>query len=111
MLSADRLQFPLTLQQHSDILINAAIIAYGREPDYVRLAPGQPDMDELILSAFTGPLATRKRKVRPRFSMLPQPVDESETLGEGRDKEAGSGSAPQFTQQTLAIAQDRQSKL
>lgn len=79
------------LQLRSDILVHAAILAYGREPDYVRLAPGQPSFDQLILSAFTGPLATRKRRVRPRFSLLPQPVDESETLGAGRDSEAGSG--------------------
>ncbi|KDN46794.1 hypothetical protein K437DRAFT_256069 [Tilletiaria anomala UBC 951] len=74
----------------SDILIHAAMLAYDQEPDYVRLALGQPSTDELILSAFTGPLATRKRRVRPRFSMLPQPIDESETLGEGRDSNVDS---------------------
>jgi peroxisomal coenzyme A diphosphatase NUDT7 len=70
------------------------MLAYGREPDYSRVAPGQPTIDALILSAFTGPLAVRKRRVRPRFNLLPQPVDDSPTLGEGRDKDAGSGAQP-----------------
>lgn len=73
--------------QHSDILIHAASIAYARPPSFSVTADGQPSHNGLIRTAFDGPLALRKRRVRPRMGDLGQPVDDDGKEG----TERGSG--------------------
>ncbi|PWN99808.1 hypothetical protein FA09DRAFT_328590 [Tilletiopsis washingtonensis] len=65
----------------SDILIHAAWLAYGQEPSFVLRAPNQPSDAALIRTAFEGPLAIRKRRVRPRMGPLAQPVDDDDKEG------------------------------
>ncbi|KAK0563910.1 8-oxo-dGTP diphosphatase [Tilletia horrida] len=88
----------------SDILIHAASIGYAAQPDFSLTAPGQPTQADLIKLAFLGPMAVKKRRVRPRMTMLPQPMDEdrmdgssteSHTVvdGVGAGDAAGGGSA------------------
>lgn len=62
----------------SDILIHAASIAFKREPDYSLTAPEEPTSVELIRMVFTGPLAIRKRRVRPRMFGFQQPRDDDD---------------------------------
>lgn len=62
----------------SDILIFAATIAFNRLPTFSVRAPDQPTTPELIKMVFTGPLAIRKRRVRPRMSGFQQPLDDDE---------------------------------
>ncbi|KAK0544902.1 8-oxo-dGTP diphosphatase [Tilletia horrida] len=64
----------------SDILIHAASIAYKQTPDFSLNAPNQPSQAQLIKLAFLGPMAVKKRRVRPRMTMLPQPMDEDHEL-------------------------------
>ncbi|CAO1616220.1 unnamed protein product [Jaminaea pallidilutea] len=66
----------------SDILIHCASLAYSVEPTFTNLAPDQPSQAELIVAAFTGPLAIRKRRVRPRMSGFEQPKDDDERRAE-----------------------------
>ncbi|CAD6969483.1 unnamed protein product [Tilletia controversa] len=75
----------------SDILIHAASIAYKTQPDFSLNAPGQLSQAELIKLAFLGPMAVKKRRVRPRMTMLPQPKDDDD--GDHKGTENGrSGS-------------------
>ncbi|PWN33536.1 uncharacterized protein FA14DRAFT_135823 [Meira miltonrushii] len=62
----------------SDILIFAASVAFNRSPDFSVRAPDQPTTPELIKMVFTGPLAIRKRRVRPRMTGFQQPLDDDE---------------------------------
>jgi peroxisomal coenzyme A diphosphatase NUDT7 len=62
----------------SDILIFAASVAFNRSPEFSVRAPDQPTTPELIKMVFTGPLAIRKRRVRPRMSGFQQPLDDDE---------------------------------
>lgn len=70
----------------SDILIHAAAIAYARQPDFSTVAPTQPSQAELIRTAFTGPMAIKKRRVRPRMAGLQQPVDDDGKRPEDKAK-------------------------
>ncbi|PWN41807.1 hypothetical protein IE81DRAFT_347995 [Ceraceosorus guamensis] len=69
----------------SDILIHCAMMAYDKTPSFSMTAPGQPTNDELIRKAFKGPLAVKKRRVRPRMSGLEQPVDDDNKEGTHRN--------------------------
>lgn len=73
----------------SDILIEAARIAFARQPDFSLYAPTQPSNAELIRMAFTGPLAVRKRRVRPRMTGFQQPSDDDDSK-RGSDTTEGS---------------------
>lgn len=57
----------------SDILILAAIIAYGEQPQFSLKSPGQPGQADLIKLAFNSPLALKKFRVRPRMQFLKPP--------------------------------------
>lgn len=72
----------------SDILIQAATIAYAKLPNFSLFAPAQPSQAVLIRTAFTGPLAIKKRRVRPRMaSFLQQPVDDDNKRSEDASKQ------------------------
>lgn len=76
----------------SDILIHCASLAYSRAPSFSLAAPGQPSNAELITMAFTGPQAIKKRRVRPRMTVLElqQPRDDDERRAEYGTEEAGN---------------------
>lgn len=95
----------------SDILIHTAMLAYDVVPpdeltfptgaprplsemstgkrvlDFSLRAPGQPSSDDqLITLAFSSPRRAKRKRVRPRFALmplppLPQPMDEQDELG------------------------------
>ncbi|CAO1619005.1 unnamed protein product [Parajaminaea phylloscopi] len=69
----------------SDILIHCAALAYKRDPSFSNIAPGQPTQADLIRMAFTGPMAIRKRRVRPRLGGFEQPKDDDDEGGESKD--------------------------
>lgn len=69
----------------SDILIHAAQIAFNRPANFSLFAPKQPSNVELIKMVFTGPLAIRKRRVRPRMTGFQQPQDDDEDKDQERD--------------------------
>ncbi|UZJ51622.1 hypothetical protein CBS101457_000942 [Exobasidium rhododendri] len=66
----------------SDILIHAASIAYKQAPDYSLHTPNQIAQTGLIRMAFTGPLALKKRRVRPRMYGFEQPKDDNGEVGD-----------------------------
>lgn len=76
---------------HSDILIHAASIAYNQAPDFSLHTPNQIAQTGLIRMAFTGPLAVKKRRVRPRMYGLLQPRDDDH--GQGEDTSESSNKA------------------
>ncbi|WFD05924.1 hypothetical protein MVES1_001258 [Malassezia vespertilionis] len=51
----------------SDVLLRAAIVAYGREPTYAANVKDQPSQAALLRLAFASPHAVRERNVRPRI--------------------------------------------
>lgn len=57
----------------SDILILAARLAYGEEPQFSLKSPGQPSQADLIKLAFDSPLAVKKFRVKPRMQFLKTP--------------------------------------
>lgn len=57
----------------SDILILAAAIAYGEDPQFSLKSPGQPNQADLIKLAFQSPLALKKFRVKPRMQFLKPP--------------------------------------
>lgn len=56
---------------YSDILIRAAEIAYGKEPDYGVRAEKQPPQAKMLYHAFAGPERVRGYRVPPRI----EPID------------------------------------
>jgi coenzyme A diphosphatase NUDT7 len=67
---------------YSDILIRAASIAYNQTPDFTVYTPNQIPQTGLIKIAFTGPLAVKKRRVRPRMFGFQQPQDDDHAKGD-----------------------------
>ncbi|KAE8215822.1 hypothetical protein CF327_g930 [Tilletia walkeri] len=84
----------------SDILIHAASIAYGTKPDFSLDAPGQLSQAELIKLAFLGPMAVKKRRVRPRMTMLPQPMDDDNHGATKEDSSSSTSSSEGTSTQT-----------
>lgn len=83
----------------SDILIRAACIAYNSQPDFSLHTPNQIAQTGLIRMAFTGPLAVKKRRVRPRMFGLQQPRDDDH--GKGDDtSESSNKKAPSSNETT-----------
>lgn len=56
---------------YSDILIRAAEIAYGKEPDYGVRAEKQPPQAKMLYHAFAGPERVHGYRVSPRM----EPID------------------------------------
>lgn len=81
----------------SDILIRAACIAYNQEPDYSFSVPNQILQTDLIKMAFTGPLAVKKRRVRPRMFGFQQPTDDNLEKGEDTSKKSTKSQAERVT--------------
>ncbi|EPQ28358.1 uncharacterized protein PFL1_04185 [Pseudozyma flocculosa PF-1] len=73
----------------SDILILAASIAYASEPQFSNVAPAQPTQADLIRLSFTGPLALRRYRVKPRMQFL-RPPDSFSFTGTTTAKETGA---------------------
>lgn len=57
----------------SDILILAAMVAFGEKPQFSVTSPNQLKQEELIKLAFDSPLAVKKFRVRPRMQFLKTP--------------------------------------
>ncbi|SJX61417.1 related to coenzyme A diphosphatase [Sporisorium reilianum f. sp. reilianum] len=57
----------------SDILIQAAEIAYGERTQFSLKSPGQPSQADLIQLAFDSELAVKKFRVKPRMQFLRPP--------------------------------------
>jgi len=88
----------------SDILIHAASVAYKQEPDFSLVALYQPSQADLIKLAFLGPMAVKKRRVRPRMTMLPQPMDEDQQKDPADSAPTASSSHPGLTSTTTGAS-------
>lgn len=71
----------------SDILIEAASIAYAEQPRFSQNSPGQVTQAGLIELAFSSPLALKRFRVKPRMQFLRQ--QEALGLRKKTDDEGG----------------------
>lgn len=83
------------MTSYSDILIHAASIAYNQAPDYSLHTPNQIAQTGLIRMAFTGPLAVKKRRVRPRMYGFQQPRDDDHEKGTDTSDSSNSNETKQ----------------